>query len=85
MTFYTPEPVVMMKSEAEQAGYQAMTTARRLVVRSPYSTAETYPEDVSGMVKSFIHTINRSRTEMPILGGRSPNGGFQSWHLPQVA
>uniref|UniRef100_A0A3Q2XLB2 Zona pellucida protein AX 1 n=1 Tax=Hippocampus comes TaxID=109280 RepID=A0A3Q2XLB2_HIPCM len=46
MTFYTPEPVVMMKGEAEQAGYQAMTTAHRLVVRSPYSTAETYPEDV---------------------------------------
>lgn len=47
MTFYTPEPVSMVQWEAEQAGYGAMTTMNRLVMRSPYNTAETYSEDVS--------------------------------------
>lgn len=47
LTFFTPEPVSMVLKEAEQAGYSAMTTPTRLVVRSPYNTAETYPEDVS--------------------------------------
>lgn len=47
MTFYTPEPVTMVLMEAEQAGYGAMTTSNRMVMRSPYNTAETYSEDVS--------------------------------------
>lgn len=47
MTFYTPQPVVMVLREAEQAGYSARTTSNRLVMRSPYNTAETYSEDVS--------------------------------------
>lgn len=47
MTFYTPEPVSMLKREAEQAGYGSMVTSNRLVVRSPYNTPETYSEDVS--------------------------------------
>ena len=46
MTFYTPEPTVMMLDEVHQAGYGAMTTPNRLVVRSPYNTAQTYSEDV---------------------------------------
>uniref|UniRef100_A0A3Q1GQ48 Zona pellucida protein AX 1 n=1 Tax=Acanthochromis polyacanthus TaxID=80966 RepID=A0A3Q1GQ48_9TELE len=49
MTFFTPEPVAMVLREAEQAGYSAMTTSTRLVVRSPYNTAETYMEDVAGV------------------------------------
>lgn len=47
MTFYTPQPVTMVQREAEQAGYGTMVTSKRLVVRSPYNTAETYSEDVS--------------------------------------
>lgn len=47
MTFYTPEPVSMVLREAQQAGYGAMTTSNRLVVRSPYTTAETNAENVS--------------------------------------
>uniref|UniRef100_A0A3B4WAJ3 Zona pellucida protein AX 1 n=1 Tax=Seriola lalandi dorsalis TaxID=1841481 RepID=A0A3B4WAJ3_SERLL len=49
MTFFTPEPVAMVLMEAEQAGYTAMTTSTRLVMRSPYNTAETYSEDVAGV------------------------------------
>lgn len=37
----------MMLREAQQAGYGIMTTPHRLVMRSPYNTAETYSEDVS--------------------------------------
>jgi len=37
----------MVLKEAEQAGHSAMMTPNRLVVRSPYNTAETYSEDVS--------------------------------------
>lgn len=47
MTFYTPEPVSMVLREAQQAGYGAMSTPNRLVVRSPYTTAETNAETVS--------------------------------------
>lgn len=39
----------MVLREAEQAGYSAMSTSTRLVVRSPYNTAETYSEDVSNI------------------------------------
>lgn len=46
MTFITPEPVVMVPREAEQAGYSAMTTSNRLIMRSPYNTPETFSEDV---------------------------------------
>uniref|UniRef100_A0A3B5BAZ9 Zona pellucida sperm-binding protein 2-like n=1 Tax=Stegastes partitus TaxID=144197 RepID=A0A3B5BAZ9_9TELE len=49
MTFFNPDPVAMVLEEAEQAGYSAMTTPTRLVVRSPYNTAETYSEDVAGI------------------------------------
>lgn len=54
MTFYTPEPVSMVLREAEQAGYGAMTTSSRLVMRSPYNTAETYSEDVSNTPSSPV-------------------------------
>ena len=54
MTFYTPEPVSMVLREAEQAGYGAMTTSSRLVMRSPYNTAETYSEDVSNTPTSPV-------------------------------
>lgn len=61
MTFYTPEPVSMVLREAQQAGYSATSTSSRLVVRSPYNTAETYSEDVSNIshfpVTFFLPTI----------------------------
>ncbi|CAL8318011.1 unnamed protein product [Merluccius merluccius] len=54
MTFYTPEPTVMRLDEVRQAGYGAMTTPNRLVVRSPYNTAQTYSEDVAGVPMSVV-------------------------------
>lgn len=54
MTFYTPEPVSMVLKEAEQAGYGARMTSNRLVMRSPYNTAETYSEDVSYTRQSLL-------------------------------
>lgn len=62
MTFFTPEPVTMVLREAEQAGYATMTTSSRLVMRSPYNTAETYSEDVSNHTTSFffVHLLSAS-------------------------
>ncbi|KAK5919119.1 hypothetical protein CgunFtcFv8_023041 [Champsocephalus gunnari] len=93
MTFYTPEPVAMVLQEAEQAGYAAKTTSSRLVMRSPYNTAETYSEDVAGvpmevfrvsayfMAPQGLHVVN--------LAAACPKGGVLftedmiSWHNPE--
>ncbi|KAK5925921.1 hypothetical protein CgunFtcFv8_021535 [Champsocephalus gunnari] len=61
MTFYTPEPVAMVLQEAEQAGYAAKTTSSRLVMRSPYNTAETYSEDVAGVPMEVFRRLERSQ------------------------
>lgn len=53
MTFYTPEEKIMLLREAQKAGYGAMSTPSRLVMRSPYNTAETYSEDVSPSNQHF--------------------------------
>lgn len=47
MAFYTPEEVVMAWNKAEQAGYSTRLTPSRLVMRSPYNTAETHSEEAS--------------------------------------
>ena len=85
MTFYTPEPTVMMLDEVHQAGYGAMSTPNRLVVRSPYNTAQTYPEDVcvdlarpNIFLNKFCICLNHLAT---LSGGWSPDGGCQSGHL----
>uniref|UniRef100_A0A665WBA8 Zona pellucida protein AX 1 n=1 Tax=Echeneis naucrates TaxID=173247 RepID=A0A665WBA8_ECHNA len=83
MTFFTPEPVSMVLREAEQAGYAAMATSSRLVMRSPYNTAETYSEDVSNapISVSFPYVVN--------LAAACPTGGVLfteeliSWHVPR--
>ncbi|XP_061560332.1 uncharacterized protein LOC133416962 [Phycodurus eques] len=93
LTFYTPDAVVMMKDEAEQAGYKAMTTASRLVVRSPYETAETYSEDVAGVPMellkvSIYHKKPEGLTVMNMVAA-CPTGGVLfaddviSWHVPR--
>lgn len=45
----------MVLKEAEQAGYSARLTPSRLVMRSPYNTAETYSEDVSGDISITVY------------------------------
>ncbi|KAM7367777.1 hypothetical protein PAMP_014054 [Pampus punctatissimus] len=93
MTFYTPEPVAMVLREAEQAGYGAMTTANRLVMRSPYNTAETYSEDVAGVPMEVfrVTTYYKSPHGLTVvnLAAACPTGGVLftddviSWHVPR--
>lgn len=84
MTFFTPEPVTMVLREATQAGYSAMTTSNRVVVRSPYNTAETYSEDVSVHSPSLYTSIVNCTTNMSYtLGCWSSYGGFEGHCLLQ--
>lgn len=93
MTFYTPEPVPMVLREAEQAGYGVMTTSTRLVMRSPYNTAETYSEDVAGVPMEVFRVSAYSKTphglSMVNLAAACPTGGVLftddliSWHVPR--
>ncbi|XP_051792634.1 zona pellucida protein AX 1 [Acanthochromis polyacanthus] len=93
MTFFTPEPVAMVLREAEQAGYSAMTTSTRLVVRSPYNTAETYMEDVAGVPMEVfkVSTYYKAPQGLSIvnLAAACPTGGVLfteesiSWHMPR--
>lgn len=57
VTFYTPEAVSLLQREAEQAGYRPMISSKRLVMRSPYNTPETYSEDVSEACSSRIFVL----------------------------
>ncbi|XP_010739022.3 uncharacterized protein LOC104926782 [Larimichthys crocea] len=93
MTFYTPEPVSMVLREAEQAGYGARMTSNRLVMRSPYNTAETYSEDVAGVpmevfrVSAYykaphgLNTVNWAAA-CPT-GGVLFSENIISWHVPR--
>nr|XP_057912497.1 uncharacterized protein LOC131106949 [Doryrhamphus excisus] len=93
MTFYTPEPVVMMTGEAQHAGYSAMATTNRLVVRSPYNTAETYSEDVAGVPMEVLKVSTYHKTPQGLtvenMAVACPTGGVLftddmiSWHIPR--
>ncbi|XP_070705199.1 zona pellucida protein AX 1 [Pempheris klunzingeri] len=93
VTFYTPEPVSMVLREAEQAGYGAMMTSNRLVMRSPYNTAETYAEDVAGIPMEVFRVSAYYKAPHGLsvvnLAAACPTGGvlFQddviSWHIPR--
>ncbi|XP_035535234.1 zona pellucida protein AX 1 isoform X1 [Morone saxatilis] len=93
MTFYTPEPVSMVLSEAEQAGYSAMMTSSRLVVRSPYNTADTYSEDVAGIPMEVLRVSAYYKAPHGLsvvnLAAACPTGGVLftedviSWHVPR--
>uniref|UniRef100_A0A3B4FN65 Uncharacterized LOC102197790 n=1 Tax=Pundamilia nyererei TaxID=303518 RepID=A0A3B4FN65_9CICH len=94
MTFFTPEPVVMVPREAEQAGYSAMTTSNRLIMRSPYNTPETFSEDVAGIpMKVFkVSVYNKAESGLGIvnLAAACPTGGVLfieksviSWYIPR--
>ncbi|XP_040920443.1 uncharacterized protein LOC121199643 isoform X2 [Toxotes jaculatrix] len=93
LTFFTPEPVVMVLREAEQAGYAAMATSSRLVVRSPYNTAETYSEDVAGVPMEVFRVSAYYRAPHGLsvvnLAAACPTGGVLftedviSWHVPR--
>ncbi|XP_074541831.1 zona pellucida protein AX 1 [Halichoeres trimaculatus] len=93
MTFYTPEPVSMVLREAEQAGYVAMMTQNRLVMRSPYNTAETNSEDVAGVPMEVFRVSAYYKAPHGLnvvnLAAACPTGGVLftedtiSWHVPR--
>ncbi|XP_036003215.1 zona pellucida sperm-binding protein 2 [Fundulus heteroclitus] len=93
ITFFTPEPMSMVLKEAQQAGYSAMTTSTRLVMRSPYNTAETYSEDVAGVpmevLRVSIHNKAQDGLKVFNLATACPTGGVLftgdliSWHVPR--
>ncbi|XP_034383777.1 uncharacterized protein LOC117727525 [Cyclopterus lumpus] len=93
LTFYTPEPVSMVLREAEQAGYGAMVTSTRLVMRSPYNTAETYSEDVGGVSMNLFRLSAYYKAPHGLsvvnLVAACPTGGVLfnnnviSWHVPR--
>uniref|UniRef100_A0A8C3ASN1 Zona pellucida protein AX 1 n=1 Tax=Cyclopterus lumpus TaxID=8103 RepID=A0A8C3ASN1_CYCLU len=84
------EPVSMVLREAEQAGYGAMVTSTRLVMRSPYNTAETYSGDVSNTdIKCFALNLAlraphvASTIGLSLTGGVLFNNNVISWHVPR--
>ncbi|XP_034383778.1 uncharacterized protein LOC117727526 [Cyclopterus lumpus] len=92
-TFYTPEPVSMVLREAEQAGYGAMVTSTRLVMRSPYNTAETTSEEVGGVSMEVFRVSAYYKAPHGLsvvnLAAACPTGGVLflnniiSWHVPR--
>ncbi|XP_056292574.1 uncharacterized protein LOC130207868 [Pseudoliparis swirei] len=93
LTFYTPEPVSMVLREAEQAGYGAMVTSTRLVMRSPYNTAETTSEEVDGVSMEVFRVSAYYKAPHGLsvvdLAAACPTGGVLftnnviSWHVPR--
>ncbi|XP_030577152.1 uncharacterized protein LOC115774163 isoform X2 [Archocentrus centrarchus] len=93
MTFFTPEPVVMVLKEAEQAGHSAMITSSRLVMRSPYNTAETFSETVAGVPMEVFKVSIYYKAEHGLgivnLAAACPTGGVIftedviSWYVPR--
>ncbi|XP_075315120.1 uncharacterized protein LOC142375084 [Odontesthes bonariensis] len=93
MTFFTPEQVSMVLKEAEQAGHSAMMTPTRLVMRSPYNTAETFSENVAGVpmevLKVSIYHKEQHGLNVVNLAAACPTGGVLftedliSWHVPR--
>ncbi|KAK2890066.1 hypothetical protein Q8A73_018366 [Channa argus] len=93
MTFFTPEPVSMVLREAQQAGYGAMITKNRLVLRSPYNTAETYVEEIAEIplevLQASIYYKSQHGLSIMNLAAACPTGGVLfvdnviSWHVPR--
>lgn len=83
MTFYTPEPVSLLQREAAQAGYSSMVSSKRLVVRSPYNTPETYSEDVSDVWSLRIFHLLQLVKWSSCVGGWGTNGGLHGQCLLQ--
>ncbi|XP_068610218.1 uncharacterized protein [Brachionichthys hirsutus] len=93
VTFDTPEPVSMVLKEAEQAGYSVVSTSRRLVMRSPYNTAETRSENVAGIPMEVFKVILYHTTphgmSLVKMAAACPVGGVLftedvvSWHVPR--
>ncbi|XP_062304599.1 uncharacterized protein LOC134008992 [Osmerus eperlanus] len=93
LMFFTPEPKVMLLNEAMAAGYGVKSTENRLVLRSPFNSAETYIENVAGVP---MEVFSVSTYYVPIYGlnivdsdAACPTGGLIftdktiTWHVPR--
>ncbi|XP_067097631.1 uncharacterized protein [Osmerus mordax] len=93
LMFFTPEPKVMLLNEAKKAGYGVKSTEHRLVLRSPFNSAETYIENVAGVP---MEVFSVSTYYVPIYGlnivdsdAACPTGGLIftdktiTWHVPR--
>lgn len=81
VAFYTPEEVVMTANKAERAGYSTRMTPSRLVMRSPYNTAETRSEEVSGTNLGGLDAPPHKSHLKRFLGGRDTHGSHQGESL----
>lgn len=81
MAFYTPEEVVMTANKAERAGYRTRLTPSRLVMRTPYNTAETRSEEVSGANLGGLDAPPHKSHLKRFLGGRDTHGSHQGESL----
>uniref|UniRef100_A0A8C8FPA0 ZP domain-containing protein n=1 Tax=Oncorhynchus tshawytscha TaxID=74940 RepID=A0A8C8FPA0_ONCTS len=93
MTFHTPDSKVMVLKDAHRAGYGAMTTPTRLVLRSPYNMPETYAEEVAGVpmevfsVSTYYKQVRR--LAIIVSAAACPTGGLVftdeviTWYVPR--
>uniref|UniRef100_A0A3B5B9D5 Uncharacterized LOC103372656 n=1 Tax=Stegastes partitus TaxID=144197 RepID=A0A3B5B9D5_9TELE len=58
ITFFTPEEKVMKVTDAQRSGHGIANTPKRLVVRSPQASPETYTQNVSQPTHSHILTLS---------------------------
>uniref|UniRef100_A0A8C8CVE4 Zona pellucida protein AX 1 n=1 Tax=Oncorhynchus tshawytscha TaxID=74940 RepID=A0A8C8CVE4_ONCTS len=91
MTFHTPDPKVMLLADAQRAGYGAMMTQTRLVIRSPYNMAETYSVEVAGVPMEVFSVSTYYKIGSLIVDSAAacPTGGVVftekviTWHVPR--
>uniref|UniRef100_A0A8C7PQ74 Zona pellucida protein AX 1 n=1 Tax=Oncorhynchus mykiss TaxID=8022 RepID=A0A8C7PQ74_ONCMY len=91
MTFHTPDPKVMLLTDAQRAGYGAMMTQTRLVIRSPYNMAETYSVEVAGVPMEVVSVSTYYKLGSLIVDSAAacPTGGVVftdkviTWHVPR--
>ncbi|KAJ7988052.1 hypothetical protein DPEC_G00319640 [Dallia pectoralis] len=93
MAFHTPEMKVMVLEDFLKSGYGAMTTQKRLVLRSPYNMAETYSEEVAGVPMEVfsVSTYYKEISGLTVMDSVAacPTGGVLftddviTWHIPR--
>uniref|UniRef100_A0A6Q2ZEK4 ZP domain-containing protein n=1 Tax=Esox lucius TaxID=8010 RepID=A0A6Q2ZEK4_ESOLU len=93
MAFHTPEMKVMVLEDFLISGYGAMTTPKRLVLRSPYNMPETYSEEVAGVPMEVfsVSTYYKEISGLTVMDSVAacPTGGVLftdeaiTWHVPR--
>ncbi|XP_035534148.1 uncharacterized protein LOC118340356 [Morone saxatilis] len=53
---FFPEEKIMKVAKAQRSGYWIASTASRLVLRSPKTSPETYPQNVAGIAMTVLRT-----------------------------